>query len=78
MEIPVNIWRQFRSLLPSDPLRVGEVIAHNSDGTSSVMLPGNITLRARGQDVAIGQHAFVQGGQIQGQAPALMTYYVAI
>lgn len=73
-----NIWKQFSSLLPTAPLQIGQVVAHNSDGTSSVTLPGAITIRARGQGVAVGTYAFVQGGQVQGEAPNLPVSYVAI
>jgi hypothetical protein len=67
----MNLFRQFRKLLPADPLLVGTVTAHNADGTSDVQLPGNQTIRVRGQGVAVGVRAFVQGGEIRGAAPAL-------
>lgn len=74
----MNAWAQFRALLPQDPLLVGEVIEHNADGTSFVTLPGNITIRVQGQTVAIGLMAFVQSGRIQGEAPSLTTYSIAV
>lgn len=67
----MNPWAKFRALLPTDPLLAGEVIEHHDDGTSSVTLPGNITIRVQGQTVAVGLHAFVQSGRIQGEAPDL-------
>lgn len=66
-----NLWTQFSALLPGDPLLVGYVLAHNADGTSTVRLPGNHTLRVQGQSVAVGLNAFVQSGRVQSQAPAL-------
>lgn len=66
-----NIWKQLAALLPGDPLLVGQVIAHNADGTSSVTLPGNQTIRVLGQGVPVGTRAFVQTGRLQGEAPAL-------
>lgn len=74
----MNAWAQFRALLPQDPLLVGEVIAFNGDGTSEVRLPGNITIRVQGQTVAVGLKAFVQSGRIQGEAPNLTTYSIAV
>lgn len=74
----MNLWKKFASLLPSDPLQVGKVLTHNSDGTSTVELPGPTQIRVRGQDVAVDAYAFVQGGQIQGEAPNLPTYLIAI
>ncbi len=66
-----NLWKQFSALLPSDPLLVATVTAHNSDGTSTVQYPGGGTAVVRGQSVAIGAKAFIQSNQIQGAAPDL-------
>lgn len=74
----MNTWAKFRALLPSDPLLVGEVTAHNADGTSDVQLPGAITIRVQGQDVSVGNQAFVQSGRIQGVAPDLPGSSVAV
>ena len=74
----MNVWKQFEALLPADPLLVGEVLAHNADGTSSVELPGNQVIRVHGQSVAVNARAFVQTGRVQGEAPNLPTYSIAI
>lgn len=74
----MNTWAKFRALLPSDPLLVGEVVEHHSDGTSSVTLPGAITIRVQGHDVSVGNQAFVQSGRIQGLAPDLPGSSVAV
>jgi hypothetical protein len=66
-----NLYRQFLDLIPRDPMFVGEVIEHHSDGTSTLQLPGGGMIRARGQEVAVGERAFVQGGAVLGEAPAL-------
>lgn len=66
-----NLYTQFRKLLPSDPLLVGTVTAHDSDGYSLVELPGGGGLRVQGQGVAVGSKAFVQGGRVVAEAPAL-------
>ncbi|MDT0496535.1 hypothetical protein RM530_04035 [Algiphilus sp. W345] len=73
-----NLYREFRRLIPREPLQVGTVTAHNADGTSDVQLPGNQTVRARGQDVAIGGKAFVRAGQIEGAAPNLPSYNITV
>ena len=69
-----NLYKQFLDLMPSEPLQVGEVTAHNADGTSSVTILDGSTLRARGTDVSVGNRAFVKGGVIQGRAPSLPYY----
>ncbi len=66
-----NLWKRLEILLPAQPLLVGTVILHHPDGTSSVQLSDGRELRVRGQSVAVGQKAFVQGGEIRGQAPSL-------
>lgn len=66
-----NLFRDFEGLLPSDPLLVAEVTAHNADGTSTVEFPNGSQLVVRGQGVSIGDHAFIRGGEIRGQAPAV-------
>lgn len=73
-----NPWTAFRKLLPSDPLLVAEVIAHNADGTSTVQTPDGAILRVRGQGVAVGAKAFVRGGAIDGEAPDLTSYTVEV
>ena len=69
----LNPWSRFVALAGADPLLVGEVIAHRTDGseTSLVELPGGGMLVASGQTVAVGHMAFVRSGKIQGEAPAL-------
>lgn len=67
----MNIWKQFEALLPGDPLLVGEVLAHNPDGTSTVDLPGARSIQVQGHGVAVGQKAYVQTGRIQGEASDL-------
>ncbi len=70
----MNLWKRFRDLLPADPLLIAEVIAHNADGTSTVTWPGGGQSVARGQSVAVGGKAYVQGNQVQGPAPDLPVY----
>lgn len=70
----MNVWTQFKKLLPSQALLTGEVIAHNADGTSTVELPDGSLIRALGTGVAIGSNAFVRGGEIVGAAPKLPIY----
>ncbi len=74
----MNVWKQFEALLPADPLLVGQVLSHNSDGTSSVTLPGAQIIRAQGQSVPVGNFAFVQTGRVQGDAPNLPSVEVPI
>lgn len=66
-----NDFVRMQKLLPTDPLLVGTVIAVWPDGTSTVELPGGGEMRVSGDSVAEGARVYVQGGKIQGEAPAL-------
>ena len=79
----MNLFTRLRDLLPEPPLLIGDVIAHNADGTSLVQLitqvasgqvaPGlstGATIRARGTQVAVGSRAFVRNGVVESQAPS--------
>ncbi len=74
----MNLYRQFRDLIPDEPLLVGEVTAHEADGTSAVELPGGAIIRARGQQVEVGDMAFVRRGVIEGEAPALAVEIIEV
>lgn len=73
-----NIWRDFKNLIAGDPLLVGTVISHNSDGTSTVQLPDGGLLRPQGQSVAVTSKAFVQSNRVQGEAPDLLALEVPV
>lgn len=66
-----NQYHRLLELLPNDPLLVGEVTAHNADGTSEITLPDGGIFTARRQAVAVGLQAFVQAGEVKGEAPDL-------
>ncbi len=70
----MNVWKQFENLLPKDPLLIAEVTAFNSGDTCTVTFLGGGTAIVRGQTVAIGNMAFIQNNQIQGEAPDLPDY----
>lgn len=69
-----NPYKALLDLLPSSPLLVGDVVSVNGD-VAVVELPGGGLIQARGKAV-VGAHVFVQGGVIDGEAPAL-TYVAA-
>ena len=65
------IWRDYLQLQPHDPLLVAVVVVHNADGTSTVAFPNGSQTKVRGQGVDVGDHAFIRGGEIRGEAPAV-------
>lgn len=67
----MTLWSSFERLT-EEPLLVAEVVAHNSNGTSTVEFANGSRLRVRGQGVAIGAFAFIRSGEIRGEAPAVV------
>lgn len=64
-----NLLQQFRDLVGSDPLLVGDVVAVTAGGVV-VELPGGAQITARGV-AQVNDRVFVRAGAIQGPAPAL-------
>lgn len=64
-----NLFVALRRQLAGEPLQVGDVIGAVGNAWV-VQLPGGVNVSARGQ-ATTGQRVFVQGGVIQGPAPAL-------
>lgn len=64
-----NLYKQFRDLLPADPLLVGTVVAVDGD-LAVIEQPGGGLLNARGV-ASVGRRVFVRGGAIEGEAPDL-------
>ncbi len=77
-----NLFRRLQALLPAPSVLVGRVVAHNSDDTSTIELPGGqpsgafdgllqtgSTIIARGRGVEVGQNAFVRDGVVESRAP---------
>lgn len=71
-----NPLQRLVALLPSDPLRVGDVTA-SSGGFCTVVLPGGAEIQARGAP-NIGARVFVRGGVVQGVAPSLTLVSIEI
>lgn len=69
-----NLWRKFKTLLEESPLEVVTVQAINTDGTSKCTTYTGGVVIVNGDSVAVGNQAFIQGGQIIREAPSL-TYY---
>lgn len=64
--------------MPQPALQIAQVIAVNSDQTSTVQYPEGNQQRVRGTSVAVGQPAFVRNGIIEGLAPAFVATVIEI
>lgn len=69
----MTLWNAFEQLA-AEPLLVAQVVAHNADGTSTVEFPNGSQLKVLGQgvDVDAYAYAFIRGGEIRGDAPAVV------
>ena len=66
-----NVWQTFQNLIPKTPLMIVNVVAVNSDGTSTVSTPDGAEFKVIGTGVPIGSAAYIKGGNILGDAPKL-------
>ena len=63
-----NLFKRFQKLIPTHPLRVGDVIAY-SNGVATIQEMGGIAT-ARGE-VTVGDRVFFRNDAIEGPAPNL-------
>ncbi|GAB2933698.1 hypothetical protein GCM10027181_36070 [Rheinheimera gaetbuli] len=66
-----NSYRRLRTLTQTQPRTVATVSSHNPDGTSTVQLMSGASITVLGQDVSVGDPAYIEGGRIIGQAATL-------
>lgn len=74
----MNKWKQLQDLMPKDITIIGQVTAHNSDGTSNILTSQGVLIKAEGQNVPTLTNAFVENGRVVGQAPTLPIYTLNI
>jgi hypothetical protein len=71
-----NPWSAFRALISGPPLQVGQVLNIQA-GTARVQMPGGGVVNARGE-ATVGQHVFLRGQVIEGEAPDLPVITIEI
>ena len=74
----INIWQQFKALIPQGVRVVATITANNGNGTSQAELRDGSVITVKGESVGIGQKAFVQSGEVKGAAPDLAQYDVEV
>lgn len=70
-----NPWERFRRLMPRRRRTYGEVLEHIGKSQSRVQLISGEEIVVQGQDVAVGDHAWIKGEEIEGRAPDLPVYH---
>lgn len=73
-----NIWQQFKSLIPERGRVIATITTNNGNGTSQAELRDGSVITVKGNSVAVGDKAFVQGEDIKGTAPSLAQYEVEV
>ena len=63
-----NLFKRFKALIPTYPLRVGDVIAYD-DGVATIQEQSGVA-NARGE-ATVGDRVFFRNGAIEGPAPDL-------
>ncbi|WNO60903.1 hypothetical protein [Rheinheimera sp. MMS21-TC3] len=66
-----NSYRKLRNLTHGPTRTVATVTSHNPDGTSTVQLMSGAFITVLGQDVAVSNKAYIEGGRVIGQAADL-------
>jgi hypothetical protein len=74
-----NVWTQFQKLLPSKLMQSGTVTAFDTT-SCTVELPDGKSVKVllAGHTVAVGDHVFIRGGEVVGEAPSLTVYEVTV
>lgn len=74
----LNIYSQFKSLLPSSPVSSVQVITVLTNGNSQVKTSDGVNIIVRGDSVASGNRAYVKDGAITGIAPNIATVRIDV
>lgn len=74
----LNIYSQFKSLLPSSPVSSVYVSTVLTNGNSQVITSDGVTITVRGDSVAAGNRAYVKDGVITGIAPNIATVRIDV
>lgn len=68
-----DLWKNFHGLIAGAPRLLATVVAHNADGTSSLVTADGQSLRAWGaiEGASVPYNVFVRDGAIEAAAPNL-------
>lgn len=76
----INIWQQFKALIPEGVRVVATITANNGNGTSTSQaeLRDGSVITVKGESVAPGGKAFIKDGVMKEPAPSLAQYEVEV
>lgn len=67
----INLFRQFRALLPNERRLYVEVVQVRANGRTIVRTPEGRQFSVSGSGVPVGSNGFVVGDRLDGSAPRL-------
>ncbi len=73
-----NPWLKFQRLLQGEGRAVVTVVSNNGDGTSTVETRNSVQIKVKGENVAAGSQAMIEGGELRYEVPALTSSVVEI
>ena len=73
-----NPWLKFKALLAGEGRAVVDVISNNGDGTSTVETRGGVSIKVKGEAVAPGAKAMIEGGELRYEVPNLTSSVVEV
>lgn len=73
-----NPWVKFRRLLQGEGRTVVTVQSNNGDGTSAVSTRDGTTITVKGEAVAAGKKAMIEGGELRYEVPDLSSSVVEV
>ncbi len=74
----INIWQQFKTLIPEASKTVVTIISNNGDGTSTAQLRDGTRIKVQGETITPNNKAIVQGNKIITAVPDLPSYGMEI
>lgn len=73
-----NPWLKFQRLLQGEGRAVVSVVSNNGDGTSTVETRSGVLIKVKGENVAAGSQAMIEGGELRYEVPALTSSVVEV
>ena len=73
-----NPWLKFQKLLQGEGRAVVTVVSNNSNGTSTVETRNGVQIKVKGESVAAGSQAMIEGGELRYEVPALTSSVVEV
>lgn len=73
-----NPWIKFKRLLQGEGRAVVTVTSNNGDGTSTVVTRNGVSINVKGEGVAPGSKAMIEGGELRYEVPNLTSSVVEV